>query len=58
MSNYKLTAEEQAVKDIKSELKSEKKHFISFFTYLNPVMECLVEQHIKKQIELTKTGKQ
>lgn len=44
-----MTARQQAIKDIKDDLKKEGKSFIAYRTELNPVMNELVNNQIKKQ---------
>lgn len=41
-----MTPRQQAIKDIKEELKKEHKPFISFNTALTPIMRKLVRTHI------------
>lgn len=53
-----MTAKEQAIKDIKSELKNVNSHcflsksFIEYRPYLNPVMRSLVKQQLDEQRHL------
>ena len=43
------TAKQQAIKDIRDELKKNHKAFIAFKKVLNPVMDELVEEQIHAQ---------
>lgn len=52
MSNNKHTARNEAIRDIKESLRGEHKCFIAFRPYLNPVMRCLVSQHLKEQKQI------
>jgi len=51
-------AEEQAINDIKSEIEDKNskcfitKSFIKFRQFLNPIMDCLVEQQLDEQEKL------
>lgn len=53
-----MTVQEQAILDIKSEMESNTSHcfigksFIKFRQFLNPVMDCLVEQQLIEQEQL------
>ena len=49
-----MTAKEQALKDIKDELKREHKAFIAFKSELNPIMRKLVSEQIKEQKKISK----
>ena len=40
---------EQAMKDIKDDLKAEGKAFIAFRTELNPIMRRIVNEYLKSQ---------
>lgn len=44
-----MTPRQQAIKDIKEELKKENKHFIRFNTALNPIMKELVRHTLLMQ---------
>lgn len=44
-----MTAKEQAVQDIKDELKLSSKSFLAFRKKLDPIMDKLVENYIKQQ---------
>lgn len=44
-----MSPRQQAIKDIKSELKDEHKAFIAFRTELNPVINMLVKKQIEEQ---------
>lgn len=44
-----MTAEEQAIQDIKDELRSQSKCFLAFRKRLNPIIDHIVEEYIKKQ---------
>ena len=44
-----MTAKQQAIKDIKDDLKRSGKCFITFHSELNPVMDSLVSEYIKEQ---------
>lgn len=44
-----MTAEQQAIKDIKDDLKRSGKCFITFHSELNPVMDSLVSEYLNKQ---------
>lgn len=44
-----MSAKEQAILDIKEDLKKTSKCFIAFRTKLNPVMNYLVHQQLKAQ---------
>ena len=45
-------AKQQAIEDIKNELKNSHKCFIAFLQYLNPVMDCLVSTQLEQQQNL------
>lgn len=47
-----MTAYQSAIKDIKDDLKSSGRCFISFRKELNPIMKNIVDNAIKKQEEL------
>lgn len=44
-----MTAAEQAIKDIKDDLKSQSRSFLAFRKKLNPVMDNIVGEYIKHQ---------
>lgn len=44
-----MTAKQQAIRDIKESLRSERKSFLAFHKELNPVMDYLVNEHIQQQ---------
>lgn len=44
-----MTARQQAILDIKEELKAQGKSFLAFRTNLNPVMKELVKDQLSKQ---------
>ena len=44
-----MTAKKQAMRDIRNSLKLQGKVFIAFHKELDPVMEKLVTNHIKRQ---------
>lgn len=46
-----MSAKEQAIQDIKDELRRQGKCFIAFHTELNPAIGRLVMQQIKRQAE-------
>lgn len=48
-----MTAKQKAIQDIKECLRQESKAFIAFRTELNPIMDELVEQQLKKQEALS-----
>lgn len=52
-----LTAKEQALKDIKAELRTQHKAFIAFKTELNPIIRKIVSEQLKAQKKLKKGGK-
>lgn len=52
-----LTAKEQALKDIKTELRTQHKAFIAFKTELNPIIRKIVSEQLKAQKKLKKGGK-
>lgn len=49
-----LTAKEQALKDIKAELRTQNKAFIAFKTELNPIIRKIVSEQLKAQKKLKK----
>jgi len=49
-----MTAEEQAVIDIKDELRQQCRCFLAFRKRLNPVMDRLVDNYTKRQSETHK----
>lgn len=49
-----MSAKQQALQDIKAELKSEGRSFIAFYRELNETMKELVKEHINKQKKLKK----
>lgn len=49
-----MTAKEQAIQDIKEELRIEGKSFLMFRKRLNPKMKTLEENYIKQQLKLSK----
>lgn len=51
-----LTAKEQALKDIKAELRTQHKAFIAFKTELNPIIKKIVSEQLKAQKKLKKGG--
>lgn len=48
----KVTSKQQALKDIKADLRKEGKCFIAFRKELTPAIENLVKQQIRKQKEI------
>lgn len=50
-------AKEAAIEDIKNELQKQAKCFLAFIEILNPVMEKLVNQQIKRQDKISKHKK-
>lgn len=44
-----MTAKQQAIKDIKDELKGSGKCFITFHSELNPIMDSIVSEYLKEQ---------
>ncbi len=51
-----MTAKQQAIKDIRDDLKKSGKCFITFHSELNPIMDSLVEQQIRKQTSICLTN--
>ena len=49
-----MSAKEQAIQDIKSELAKEGKSFLAFRRSLNPVMRALVKEQISEQSHVSK----
>lgn len=49
-----MTAKEQAIQDIKEELRIEGKSFLMFRKRLNPKMKELEDNYIEQQIKLKK----
>lgn len=47
-----MSAKQQAIEDIKKDLKKQGKSFLAFHTVLNPIMHRLVLQQIQKQKSL------
>ena len=52
-----MTAKQQAIKDIREELRSSHKSFIMFRTELNKKMLNIVNEQLKAQRQLKKKGK-
>ena len=44
-----MTAKQQALKDIKDELRQENKAFIAFRSELNPIMRRIVSEYLHQQ---------
>lgn len=49
-----MTAKEQAILDIKEELKEQHKSFLAFHKNLNSIMDRLVENQIRLQTSIKK----
>ena len=49
-----MTARQQAIQDIRAELKNESKSFIAYRTELNRQMRNLVNEHLKAQKQVSK----
>jgi hypothetical protein len=47
-----MSAKQQAIQDIRTELQGCNKAFIAFRTELNPVMRRIVKSYLKKQNEM------
>lgn len=52
-----MTARQQALMDIRQELKNESKSFIAYRTELNRQMRNLVNEHLKAQKQVSKKRK-
>lgn len=48
-----MTARQQALKDIKDDLKKSGKSFIAFRSELNPAMQELVKEQLKEQRKIS-----
>ena len=48
-------AKQQAIKDIKDDLKQTSRAFITFIEELNPVMDTLVEEQIEEQKQIKRS---
>ena len=47
-----MSAKQQAIEDIKKDLKRQGKCFLAFHTVLDPIMRQLVRQQLKQQLKL------